>query len=72
MYCDYWQKLFVILIIAMRKITERRCENRWEMGKSVKLNVLGSCVSRVSLLKGERDGHGVYGDKADFGYFLDK
>ena len=38
----------------------------------MKVNVLGSCVSRISLLKGERDGHGIYGDKADFGYFLDK
>ena len=39
----------------------------------MKINVLGSCVSRVSLLKGEREKHGIVGtDGLELGYFLDK
>lgn len=37
-----------------------------------KINVLGSCVARISLLNGELDGHGVYGENMQLGYFLDK
>ena len=38
----------------------------------VKINVLGSCVSRISLLNGELNGHGIYGENMQLGYFLDK
>ena len=37
-----------------------------------KINVLGSCVARISLLNGELDGHGVYGENMQLGYFLNK
>lgn len=41
----------------------------------MKISVLGSCISRVSLLYGEQDGHGIYRGE-EFGleleYFLDK
>lgn len=36
------------------------------------INVLGSCVSRISLLNGETERHGIYGDDMQLGYFLDK
>lgn len=38
----------------------------------MKFNILGSCVSRVSMLNGNRDMHGVYGEGMELGYFLDK
>ena len=38
----------------------------------IKINVLGSCVSRVSLLDGVQSAHGVSDDRLDLGYFLDK
>lgn len=38
----------------------------------IKINVLGSCVSRVSLLDGVQSTHGVLDDRLDLGYFLDK
>ncbi len=38
----------------------------------MKFNILGSCVSRVSMLNGNRDMHGVYGEGMKLGYFLDK
>ena len=38
----------------------------------VKINVLGSCVSRISLLNGELNGHGIYGENMQLGYFFDK
>lgn len=38
----------------------------------LKFNILGSCVSRVSMLNGNRDMHGVYGEDMELGYFLDK
>lgn len=38
----------------------------------IKINVLGSCVSRVSLLDGVQSAHGVLDDRLDLGYFLDK
>ena len=37
-----------------------------------KINVLGSCVSRISLMNGELNGHGIYGENMQLGYFLDK
>lgn len=39
---------------------------------SIKVNVLGSCVSRVSLLDGNQKGHGIADDRLELGYFLDK
>lgn len=38
----------------------------------VKINVFGSCVSRVSLLNGDLKGHGIWGENMQLGYFLDK
>ena len=38
----------------------------------IKINVLGSCVSRVSLLDGVQSAHRVSDDRLDLGYFLDK
>ena len=39
----------------------------------MKINVLGSCVSRVSLLKGDQTAHGIVGDSGlELDYFLDK
>lgn len=38
----------------------------------VKLTVLGSCVSRVSLLDGIQSEHGIVDDRMDIDYFLDK
>ena len=39
----------------------------------MKINVLGSCVSRVSLLKGDQTAHGIVGDCGlELEYFLDK
>ena len=37
-----------------------------------KINVIGSCVSRISLLDGQRELHGVVGDDLALGYYLDK
>ena len=37
-----------------------------------KVNILGSCVSRVSLLNGDTSGHGIYGEDMKQVYFLDK
>jgi len=37
-----------------------------------KVNILGSCVSRVSLLNANTKGHGIYGDDMQQVYFLDK
>lgn len=28
----------------------------------VKINILGSCVSRIFLLNGQKDAHGIYGN----------
>ena len=39
---------------------------------SKKINVVGSCVSRVSLLDGEVKAHGITDDDLSLGYFLDK
>ena len=33
----------------------------------IKINVLGSCVSRVSLLDGVQSAHGVSDDRLDLG-----
>lgn len=38
----------------------------------MKINVLGSCVSRVSLLDGDTNGHGIADEGIELGYFLDK
>ncbi|MBE5936751.1 MAG: hypothetical protein E7265_01835 [Lachnospiraceae bacterium] len=38
----------------------------------IKINVLGSCVSRVALLDGDRTAHGIVGEGVELGYFLDK
>lgn len=38
----------------------------------MKITILGSCVSRVSLLDGEQKGHGIAGDIMELEYFLDK
>ena len=38
----------------------------------IKINVLGSCVSRVSLLDGETSEHGIAGEGLELEYFLDK
>lgn len=41
----------------------------------MKVSVLGSCVSRVSLLNGDQQGHGIYNGKElgiELEYFLDK
>ena len=37
-----------------------------------KINILGSCVSRISLLNGDTSGHGIYGNDMQQVYFLDK
>lgn len=37
-----------------------------------KIIILGSCVSRVSLLDGNQTGHGVVADHLELTYFLDK
>lgn len=38
----------------------------------IKVNVLGGCVSRVSLLDGNQSGHGIADEEMELGYFLDK
>ena len=38
----------------------------------VKINILGSCVSRVAMLKGDGSGHGLMDENMKLGYFLDK
>ncbi len=37
-----------------------------------KVNILGSCVSRVAMLAGDIKGHGIAGEGLELGYFLDK
>lgn len=38
----------------------------------MKVNILGSCISRISLLDGDCSGHGIAHDKIEMKYFLDK
>jgi hypothetical protein len=38
----------------------------------MKVNVLGSCISRISLLDGDSSGHGIAHDEIEMSYFLDK
>lgn len=38
----------------------------------MKVNVLGSCISRISLLDGDSSGHGIAHDEIELKYFLDK
>lgn len=38
----------------------------------MKITILGSCVSRVSLLDGDQKGHGIAGEIMELEYFLDK
>lgn len=38
----------------------------------MKVSILGSCVSRVSLLDGNQKGHGIAGEVMELEYFLDK
>ncbi len=38
----------------------------------IKITVLGSCVSRISLLDGKQSEHGVLDERLDIDYFLDK
>ena len=38
----------------------------------IKINVLGGCVSRVSLLDGHQSMHGIADEEMELGYFLDK
>lgn len=38
----------------------------------MKVNILGSCISRISLLDGDRSGHGIAHDRIEMEYFLDK
>jgi len=38
----------------------------------IKINVLGSCVSRIALLDGDRAAHGIVGEDVELGFFLDK
>lgn len=42
------------------------------MEKHIGINVLGSCVSRVSLLDGNQKGHDIADDELYLDYFLDK
>ena len=35
-----------------------------------KVNILGSCVSRVCMLDGNRNGHGIADDDMDLGYYF--
>ena len=37
-----------------------------------KVNILGSCVSRVIMLDGDRNGHGIADNNLSMDYFLDK
>ena len=38
----------------------------------MKVSILGSCVSRISLLDGDQKGHGIAGEIMELEYFLDK
>ncbi|MBE5978959.1 MAG: hypothetical protein E7249_07460 [Paenibacillaceae bacterium] len=38
----------------------------------MKVNILGSCVSRISMLNGNQAGHRIAHDDVEMGYFLDK
>lgn len=38
----------------------------------MKVNILGSCVSRISMLDGDQSGHRIAHDGIEMGYFLDK
>ena len=40
------------------------------MKQKIKINVLGSCISRVSLLDGVQSEHGIADDRLELGYFL--
>lgn len=42
------------------------------MACTTKINILGSCISRVSLLDGIQTKHGTADDNLELGYFLDK
>ena len=42
------------------------------MDNKIKINILGSCVSRVSMLDGNQNGHGIPDDEIELQYFLDK
>ncbi len=42
------------------------------MDNKVKINVLGSCISRVSLLDGNQSAHGIADDRMELCNFLDK
>ncbi|MCH5280846.1 MAG: hypothetical protein J1E61_05195 [Lachnospiraceae bacterium] len=42
------------------------------MQLDMKITVLGSCVSRISLLDGDQKGHGIAGNELKLEYFLDK
>ena len=43
-----------------------------EVKASVRINILGSCVSRVAMLNGDTKGHGIAGEGLELRYFLDK
>lgn len=38
----------------------------------MKVNILGSCISRISLLDGDCLGHGIAHEHIDMDYFFDK
>ena len=38
----------------------------------IKINVFGSCVSRVSLLNGDQSGHDIADDDLSLQYYFDK
>ena len=38
----------------------------------MKVNILGSCVSRVAMLCGDTSGHGIADNNIELGYYLDK
>ena len=42
------------------------------MSEKKKIIVLGSCVSRVSMLDGNQSGHGTASEQLELCYFLDK
>ena len=61
----YWQ----------RKLEEICCiayEKGEYMDNKVKINVLGSCISRVSLLDGNQSAYGIADDRMELCNFLDK
>lgn len=49
-----------------------RERERYMAKRKHKINVLGSCISRVVLLDGDYNAHGVADENIEFGYFLDK